>query len=228
MYFIHQILTIVLFNFHDMSWFDISLHPYLCIPWQQSHSEASDWSLRVLEKKNKKKTHIGCSIALAWLRVLSSLNSGVLHCFSLLRSLLKRSDVRLLWLRPVSSVSCKHHFIWSDTRSHYHSLLPHYSEQGMKQTERMDGGRRRVQKKWRRIRSRSWWWEGYGRVRKAGSWDHKTLAVLSFFIYQSAPCFCFIFSSLEIVLLPLAANADEDNEDGDHKGRRCCDGSQEQ
>ncbi len=49
-----------------------------------------------------------------------------------------------------------------------------------------------------------------------------------FYIYQSAPCFCFIFSSLEIVLLPLAANADEDNEDGDHKGRRCCDGSQEQ
>lgn len=27
---------------------------------------------------------------------------------------------------------------------------------------------------------------------------------------------------------PLAAHADEDDEDGDHKGRRCCDGPQEQ
>lgn len=39
--------------------------------------------------------------------------------------------------------------------------------------------------------------------------------------------FCHISSHMT-VLLPLAANAYKDNEDGDHKGGCCCDGSQEQ
>lgn len=47
------------------------------------------------------------------------------------------------------------------------------------------------------------------------------------FYFSPPPPFFHILNHVS-VLLPLAANADEDNKDGDHKGGCCRDGSQEQ
>lgn len=119
-------------------------------------------------KKNKKT--IGCCIALGWLRVWSSLNRGALHCFCLLRSLLKRGDVRLLWLWPVSSVSCKHHFIWSDTRTAINIHYCHSAQSGGIK----EGRERREEKSSEEVDSdkrREWMmrviWEG------TESWQHR-------------------------------------------------------
>lgn len=57
------------------------------------------------------------------------------------------------------------------------------------------------------------------RLKKASSRVDKTYSPL--FISEG-------HSSSHVTDLPLAANTDKDNKDGDHKGRRCCDGSQEQ
>lgn len=101
--------SVILLPRHQLVWhFSTSLS---CIPWQQSHSAASDWSPRVIK-------NIGCSIALVWLKVQSSLNHRPLYYFCLLEVCLKKSDEKLLWLWFVPSLSCKHHFIWSDTLSH--------------------------------------------------------------------------------------------------------------
>lgn len=73
-----------------------------------------------------------------------------------------------------------------------------------------------------------------GNSRVDGTWfllplpDAETHRRRPFAYFAQLICHSRIFKSRDRPLLPLAADADENNQDGDHKGGCCRDGSQEQ
>lgn len=102
----------------------------------------------------------------------------------------------------------------------------------MKEMKRTNGGKRKkggeeVQKKWRHIKE--------GVDDESDLRGHRKLAaemiqiwLLSFLNFTPYFFFFTHVKSHVTTLSPLAAHADKDDEDGDHKGGCCCDGSQEQ